>query len=172
MASEELRLQAKLNLAFSDQSSVDPLLGPQSFNEAEFTEASLSAAYRPIWDDRFNLLAKVVLIEDLSPTSQRFNGETLDFRQRSRILSVDTSYDLSERWTLGGKYGYRSGSVTSSRDSLDFTESEAQLGVIRLDYHATHLWDAVLEGRILDIGNGTIRREGGLAGLYLSLIHI
>ena len=166
LASEELRLQAKLNLAFSDQSSVDPLLGPQSFNEAEFTEASLSAAYRPIWDDRFNLLAKVVLIEDLSPTSQRFNGETLDFRQRSRILSVDTSYDLSERWTLGGKYGYRSGSVTSSRDSLDFTESEAQLGVIRLDYHATHLWDAVLEGRILDIGNGTIRREGGLAGLY------
>ena len=166
LASEELRLQAKLNLAFSDQSSVDPLLGPQSFNEAEFTEASLSAAYRPIWDDRFNLLAKLVRIEDLSPTSQRFNGETLDFRQKSTIASIDTSYDVSERWTLGGKYAYRAGSVTSNRESLDFTESEAQLGVIRLDYHATHLWDAVLEGRILDIGNGTIRREGGLAGLY------
>jgi len=166
LASEELRLQAKLNLAFSDQSSLDPLLGPQSFNEAEFTEASLSAAYRPIWDDRFNLLAKLVRIEDLSPTSQRFNGETLDFRQKSTIASIDTSYDVSERWTLGGKYAYRAGSVTSNRESLDFTESEAQLGVIRLDYHATHLWDAVLEGRILDIGNGTIRREGGLAGVY------
>jgi hypothetical protein len=49
---------------------------------------------------------------------------------------------------------------------LDFTKSEAQLGVIRLDYHATHKWDAVLEGRILDIGNGTIMRQGGLAGVY------
>ena len=61
--------------------------------------------------------------------------------------------------------------MTSSRDSLDFTESEAQLGVIRLDYHATHLWDAVLEGRILDIGNGTIRREGGLAGTSMSWVN-
>ena len=141
-------------------------MGPQSFNEAEFTEASIAAAYRPIWDDRFNLLAKLVLVEDLSPTSQRFNGETLDFRQKSEIASIDASYDISERWTLGGKYAYRSGSVTSDRESNDFIESEAQLGIIRLDFHATHQWDAVLEGRILDISNGTIRREGGLAGIY------
>jgi hypothetical protein len=49
---------------------------------------------------------------------------------------------------------------------LDFTRSEAQLGVIRFDYHATHKWDAVFEGRILDIGNGAITRKGGLAGIY------
>jgi len=169
LASEEVRLQGKLNLAFSDQSRADAELGPQSFNEAEFTEASLAAAYRPIWDDRFNMLAKLVWLEDLSPTSQRFNGETLNFRQKSTIASVDVSYDIAPKWTLGGKYGYRSGSVTSNRESLDFTESEAQLGIIRLDYHATHKWDAVLEGRILDIGNGTITREGGLAGVYRHL---
>ena len=166
LASEELRLQGKLNLAFSDQSRPDADLGPQSFNEAEFKEASLAAAYRPIWDDRFNMLAKLVWLEDLSPTSQRFNGETLNYRQKSTIASVDASYDVTPRWTLGGKYAYRSGSVTSNRESLDFTKSEAQLGVIRLDFHATHKWDAVLEGRILDIGNGTIMRQGGLAGVY------
>jgi len=165
-ASEELSLQGKLNLAFSDQSRPDADLGPQSFNEAEFKEASLAAAYRPIWDDRFNLLGKLVWLEDLSPTSQRFNGETLNYRQKSTIASVDTSYDVSPRWTLGGKYAYRSGSVTSNRESLDFTKSEAQLGILRLDYHATHKWDAVLEGRILNIGDGTITREGGLAGIY------
>ncbi|WP_233353696.1 DUF7507 domain-containing protein [Hellea balneolensis] len=165
-ASEELSLQGKLNLAFSDQSRPDADLGPQSFNEAEFKEASLAAAYRPIWDDRFNLLGKLVWLEDLSPTSQRFNGESLNYRQKSTIASVDTSYDVSPRWTLGGKYAYRSGSVTSNRESLDFTKSEAQLGILRLDYHATHKWDAVLEGRILDIGNGTITRQGGLAGVY------
>ena len=165
-ATEELRVQGKLNMAFSDQ---DNALGPQDFGQAEFTEASLAAAYRPIWDDRFNLLAKYVFLEDLSPTSQRFNGETLNYRQKSNIISVDGSYDVSPRWTLGGKYAHRSGSVTSNRTDLNFTKSQADLGVIRLDYHATSRWDAVLEGRHLDIGNGVITRTGGLAGVYRHL---
>jgi len=164
-ASDELRLQGKLNLAFSDQER-DSALGPQDFNRAEFTEASIAAAYRPIWDDRFNLLGKLVWLEDLSPTSQRFNGETLNYRQKSNIVSVDASYDVSPKWTLGGKYAHRAGSVTSNRESLDFTKSQADLGVLRLDYHATHRWDAVLEGRYLNIGNGVITRTGGLAGVY------
>ncbi|WP_418152373.1 hypothetical protein AB8615_10925 [Litorimonas sp. RW-G-Af-16] len=167
-ASEELRLQGKLNLAFSDQTR-DSILDPQDFNQAEFTEGSLAAAYRPIWDDRFNLLAKYVYLEDLSPTSQRFNGETINYRQKSEIGSVDASYDVSAKWTLGGKYAHRAGSVTSNRESLDFTKSTADLGVIRLDYHVTHQWDAMIEGRYLSIGDGTITRQGGMAGIYRHL---
>jgi len=164
-ASEELRLQGKFNRAMSKQTD-NGNFGPIDFNEAEFTEASIAAAYRPIWDDRFNLLAKYTYLEDLSPTSQRFGGETLNYRQRSEIISIDTAYDVSPKWTLGGKYAHRSGSVTSNRESLDFTKSEADLGVLRLDYHVTHQWDAHLEGRWLDIGNGTITRLGGQAGVY------
>ncbi len=165
-ASDELKLQGKFNLAKSDQSRPDAQLGPQSFNNAEFIEASIAAAYRPIWDDRFNLLAKLVWLDDLSPTSQRFGGQTLDYRQKSMIASVDGSYDVTPRWTLGGKYAYRSGEVTSSRDQLDFTKSEADLLIARLDYHATSKWDATVELRHLDIGSGIITRDGGLAGLY------
>jgi len=124
------------------------------------------AAYRPIWDDRFNLIGKLVWLEDLSPTSQRFNGETLNYRQKSQIASIDAAYDISPKWTLGGKYAYRSGSVTSNRDSLDFTDSQAQLGVIRLDYHLTNRWDALVEGRYLDIGNGVTSRIGGQVGIF------
>jgi len=164
-ATEELRLLGKLNLARSDREDASGLL-PQDFYLAEFTEASASMAYRPIWDDRVNMLGKLTWLEDLSPSTQRFNGQALNYRQRSVIASVDTSVDIDPRWTLGGKFGYRSGEVTSSRDSLDFTSSEASLGVLRLDYHATHKWDAVLEGRYLDIGNGAIIREGAMAGLY------
>ncbi|WP_427454228.1 DUF7507 domain-containing protein [Litorimonas sp. WD9-15] len=164
-ASEELRLQGKFNRAMSKQTE-DGDLGPVDFNEAEFTEGSIAAAYRPIWDDRFNLLAKYTYLEDLSPTSQRFGGETLNYRQISEIVSVDAAYDVSQKWTLGGKYAHRSGQVTSNRESLDFTKSSADLGVIRLDYHATHQWDLHLEGRWLDIGNGVITRTGGQAGVY------
>ena len=164
-ASEELRLQGKFNRAFSKQTE-NGEFGPLDFNEAEFTEGSIAAAYRPIWDDRFNLLAKYTYLEDLSPTSQRFGGETLNYRQRSEIVSIDTAYDVSAKWTLGGKYAHRSGSVTSNRESLDFTKSSADLGVLRLDYHMTHKWDAHLEGRYLDIGDGVITRLGGQAGVY------
>ena len=163
-ASDELRLQGKFNLAFSDQSS--SVFIANDFNQAEFTEGSLSAAYRPIWDDKFNLLAKYVYLEDLSPSAQRFNGETLNYRQRSEIISVDGSYDIHSRWTLGAKYGRRTGEVTSSRESLDFTKSMADLGVLRLDFHATRKWDALVEGRYLTIGDGVITRTGGLAGVY------
>ena len=166
-ASEELRLQGKLNMARSSQDNA--IIAPIDFNEAVFTEASLAAAYRPIWDDRFNLLAKVVWLEDLSPTSQRFNGEFLNYRQRSSIVSIDGSYDLLPRLTVGAKYGHRSGEVTSNRTLLDFTKSEADLGVVRFDYHATHKWDALLEGRYLNVGDGTIVRTGGLAGIYRHL---
>jgi len=160
---DELRLQAKLNMAQSDQETNE---FPMDFYDAEFTEASFAAAYRPIWDDRLNVLAKAVHLYDLSPTSQRFNGEAVDFRQKSNIYSVDASYDIHPRWTLGAKYGHRSGYVTDSRESEDFYKSSADLGVIRLDYHLTHRWDATLEGRYLNIGDGTITREGGLAMLY------
>jgi len=164
-ASEELRLHGKFNRAVSKQTENGDF-GPFDFNEAEFTEGSIAAAYRPIWDDRFNLLAKYTYLEDLSPTSQRFGGETLNYRQKSEIISIDTAYDVSPRWTLGGKYAHRSGSVTSNRESLDFTESSADLGVLRLDYHLSHKWDAHLEGRYLDIGEGVITRYGGQAGVY------
>ena len=161
---DELRLQGKLNWAHSDQPTGTGLV--DDFQSAEFTEASVAAAYRPIWDDRLNVLAKAVYLYDLSPSVQRFNGEAVDFRQKSSIYSVDASYDFHPRWTLGAKYGHRSGYVTDGRESEDFYKSRADLGVIRLDYHLTHRWDATLEGRYLDIGNGTITREGGLAMLY------
>ena len=164
-ASEELRLQGKFNRAFSKQTQ-NGTFGPLDFNEAEFTEGSIAAAYRPIWDDRFNLLAKYTYLEDLSPTSQRFGGETLNYRQKSEIISIDTAFDVSPKWTLGGKYAHRSGSVTADRQSLNFTKSTADLGVLRLDYHVTHQWDMHLEGRYLNIGDGVITRLGGQAGVY------
>ncbi len=164
-ASEELRLQGKFNRALSKQTDFGDF-GPIDFNEAEFTEGSIAAAYRPIWDDRFNLLAKYTYLEDLSPTSQSFGGETVNYRQKSEIISVDAAYDVTPKWTFGGKYAHRSGSVTSNRESLDFTKSEADLAVLRLDYHVTHQWDAHVEGRWLDIGNGVIQRTGGQAGVY------
>jgi len=95
----------------------------------------------------------------------------LNYRQRSEIISVDASYDILPKWTLGGKYAHRSGSVTSNRESLDFTESSADLGIIRLDYHATHKWDILLEGHINDNAKfGLGLTYGGIGEEYLSVL--
>jgi len=53
-----------------------------------------------------------------------------------------------------------------TRLNQDFVESRAQLGVIRADLHLVKKWDAVVEGRILDVEEAEDRRIGVLAALY------
>ena len=162
---EGLRLQGKVNYADADGSAT----GGAGFQAAKLTEASLAAAYRPVKHDRLNLLAKLVYLEDLSPAGQRLNGDILDFRQRSTIISIDATYDVTQRCAVGAKYGYRSGEVTEGRDSTDFFSSRAWLGVGRLDCNIYNKWDGLLEGRYLNIGNGVSEQYGGLAGLYRNI---
>lgn len=163
---EGLRLQGKVNYADADGSVVG---GAGSIPAAKFTEASIAAAYRPVQHDRLNLLAKLVYLEDLSPAGQRLNGDILDFRQRSTIISLDGTYDVTQRCSVGAKYGFRSGEVTEGRESTDFFSSQAWLGVGRLDCNIVNKWDGLLEGRYLNIGNGISEQWGGLAGVYRNI---
>lgn len=164
--SEGLRLQGKVNYADADGSSNG---GALNFQAAKFTEASIAAAYRPVQHDRLNLLAKLVYLEDLSPAGQRINGDIIDFRQRSTIGSLDFNYDATQRCSVGGKIGYRTGEVTEGRDSTDFFSSNAWLGVGRIDCNIVNKWDGLLEGRYLSIGDGVSERWGALAGVYRNL---
>jgi uncharacterized repeat protein (TIGR01451 family) len=163
---EGLQVQGKVNYADADGSTNGGVL---NFQAAKFTEASLAAAFRPVAHDRLNVLAKLVYLEDLSPAGQRINGDLLDFRQRSTIASIDATYQVSDRCSVGGKYGYRSGEVTEGRDSTDFFSSQAWLGIGRIDCNIVNKWDGLLEGRYLDIGDGTVERWGGLVGVYRNL---
>ena len=82
------------------------------------------------------------------------------------MLSLDAQYRLTNWLTLGGKYGFRTGEVSLTRLSNDFVDSTAQLGVLRADLHFIKKWDAVIEGRILDVSAADDRRAGILAALY------
>jgi hypothetical protein len=160
---QDWRYLSDLNIAWADADG-------QSIRAAEFTEASIGAAYRPAEYQRFNGLARLHYFEDLGPLGQLTgSGSTESPKQVSMILSADGNYSLTQRLTLGAKYGYRQGKVSLARSSSDFVSSEAHLGVIRADYNAIGAWDILAEARALSVSGAHERKLGALLAVYRHL---
>ncbi len=158
--SDSFRLLGRLNFAIADNDVAN-------VRAADFVEGSLGFAYRPVDNDRLNILARYNYFQDLGPIGQiTQGGTTASPKQRSQILSVDVNYDITKALTLGAKYGYREGSVSLGRDSDIFVSSDTHLGILRADFHVIKSWDLLLEGRVLtnDLAGDT--RYGALAAIY------
>ncbi|MCG6973839.1 MAG: hypothetical protein LJE66_11900 [Desulfobacterales bacterium] len=161
--SEDWRLIGKFNYATSESSMGDAYDG-------DYTEAVLGYAYRPVQDDRLNALAKYTYFYNVPATDQVNGAGTVsDYVQRSHIASVDAMYDLTPQWTVGGKYAFRYGQMAVDRENPEFFDSRAHLFVLRLDWHFLFRWDALLEGRMLDLPDAQDSRSGVLVGLYRQL---
>jgi len=161
--SEDWRLIGKFNYAVSESSMGD------SYN-GDYTEAVLGYAYRPVQNDRLNALLKYTYFYNVPATDQVTGTNTVsDFVQRSHIGSMDVMYDLTSGWTVGGKVAYRYGQVAQDRENPEFFDSRAQLYVVRVDWHFIHHWDALIEGRWLDLPDAQDSRSGVLLGIYRHL---
>lgn len=159
--SEDWRLIGKFNYAVSESSMGD-------YYDGDYTEAVLGYAYRPVNHDRLNALLKYTYFYNLPSTDQE-SGTDTGVIQRSHIGSVDVMYDLTSRWTVGGKYAYRYGQVALDREDPEFFDSRANLYVLRADWHFVHRWDALLEVRRLDLPDAQDSRSGALLGIYRHL---
>jgi len=158
--SEDWRLIGKFNYAVSESSMGD-------YYNGDYTEAVLGYAYRPIQNDRLNALLKYTYFYNLPSADQVTGTNTAaDYVQRSHIGSLDVMYDLTPGWTVGGKVAYRYGQVAQDRENPEFFDSRAQLYVVRLDWHFIHRWDALIEGRWLDLPDAQDSRSGVLVGIY------
>lgn len=135
--------------------------------DADYFEGSLGWAYRPAESDALNALFKYTYLHDLAPSGQlNAIGADLMPMQKSHILSADAIYDVSEKFSIGGKFGYRRGEVSSSRTTNDFTKSIAKLGIVRGDYHVVNNWDVFAEGRVLAMPKIKQNNYGFVAGVY------
>jgi len=158
--SEDWRLTGQFNYAVSDSSMGDSYSG-------DYTKAVLGYAYRPVHHDRLNALLKYTYFYNVPATDQVTNaGAASDYIQRSHIGSADVTYDLTHRWTVGGKYAYRLGQVAPDRNTREFFDSRASLYVLRADWHFVHRWDALVEVRMLDLPDADDSRSGVLVGMY------
>jgi hypothetical protein len=151
---------ARFNVAKADNDS-------SSIRAAEFTDALIGFAYRPVNNERLNALVRFNYFEDLGPAGQiTGSGQTQSPKQISKVASIDLNYDLSEKLTIGAKYGYRGGKVSLGRESDVFVSSDAHLGVIRADYHVNKKWDLTAEGRALWVTAADDKRYGALGAIY------
>lgn len=158
--SEDWRLIGKFNYAVSDSSLGDQFSG-------DFTEAVLGYAYRPVHNDRLNAILKYTYFYNVPAADQvTVTHKAADYVQRSHIASVDAMYDLTRRWTVGGKYAYRYGQVAQDRNHPEFFTSRANLYVLRADWHVLYRWDAMFEVRRLDLPDADDSRSGLLVAMY------
>ncbi len=161
--SPDWRLVGKFNYAHSDSSQ-------GQFFDGDYTEAVVGYAYRPINNDRLNALFKYTYFYNFPTADQTIVANSgAGPIQRSHIGSVDVMYDLTKRWTVGGKVAYRYGQVSQDRTDPEFFSSRAILYVLRADWHSIYRWDVMVEGRMLDLPDAKDSRSGVLVGIYRDL---
>lgn len=154
------RLLGKFNYSFSESSQ-------GQFYDGDYTEAVLGFGYRPVDNDRLNALLKYTYFFNLPAVDQESGTSSgADVIQRSHIFALDVMYDLTPRWTVGGKVAYRQGEVSQDRENPEYFSSSAFLYVLRADWHFLHRWDALVEARMLDLPDAEDRLSGALVGLY------
>jgi outer membrane protein OmpA-like peptidoglycan-associated protein len=159
-ATPEWRLLGKANFSFSDASQ-------GNFFDGNFVDASLGGAYRPIDSDRWNTLVQYRYFYTLpSPGQVGLTDEILDYAQRSHVVSIDTTYDVTPWLSMGSKYAQRFGELRDSRGGGPWYSSRADLVVVRADLHFLREWDVVLESRRLTVHDADQDRSGLLAAAY------
>ncbi|MGK6354348.1 hypothetical protein ACMGDH_03870 [Sphingomonas sp. DT-207] len=164
-ATDALRLFAKANLSVSEGDASGGAL------DADYYELVAAAAFRPVDNDRLNLLAKYTYLYDLpSPGQVDQLGLNIDYAQRSHIVAVDGTYQLTPRFALGAKVAHRVGELRLSRDeTAPWFSSAATFWAVRADYRVVARWDLLAEVRQLSIHEADDSRLGALVGVYRHL---
>jgi len=156
---QDWRLLADVDALYSDSAEGD-------FRDGEYLKFSLGYAYRPVDNERLNMLFRYTLLNDLPGEDQVTSNGSLDGpQQRSHVLSFNSSYDLSQSLTVGVKLGYRKSEIAERGSDL-FNDSTATLAALRFDYHIVHKWDAFAEGRFIQTDETDTDEASALLGVY------
>jgi hypothetical protein len=148
-----------------DRSTSNNSLG--QFYGGGYTEAVLGYGYRPVQSDRLDILAKYTYFYNVPTAGQVTPQDTAaQFIQKSHIAAIDVSYDLTQQWSVGGKYAYRMGQASLDRVNPQFFDNTAELYIMRIDWHFHQEWEGVIEGRALKMPDLNQTRSGALVAVY------
>ncbi len=145
----------QLNLSWTD----DELNGGR---DARFAEFDIGYAYRPIKNDRLNLLTKYSFLYDLPTEGQATSRPD----ERSHLLVFDGIYDVDVRWELAGKLAVKKGGRRTARDAGPWLDFGLRLASARARYHINKKYDGLVEYRWLSDIDGNNSRRGALLALY------
>jgi len=135
--------------------------------DGDFVKTNFGFAYRPVDNDRLNLLMRYTFLYDVpGPSKVIASGANPGPAQRSHVFSIDANYDLTPQVTIGGKYGFRLGETSFTRDPADFTASSAHLAIARIDAEILKDLDLILDGRVLYMPDAGTTDYGAVTSLY------
>ena len=110
-----------------------------------------------------NTLIKYTYFYNVPTTDQiTLRSTAAEFIQKSHVGAVDLTYDLTPRWSIGGKYAHRRGVMSLTRDNPEFFDNTADLFVVRADFRFKENWEGMLEGRVLEMPDLNDKRAGAL----------
>lgn len=148
-----LRLQGKLNYS----ETTDQL---NNLDDATFTEAAIGFALRPVNHDRLNVLGRLTYLYDLQPLSQSSDAD-----EKSLIASLETSYQLNQKWEIGGKLAHKTGELRTDRVNGSWTRNDATLAAARVRYHITNNWDAMAQYHWMNSDESQDMQHGAMVSI-------
>ncbi len=136
----------------------------ESLLNGSIIDGRLGYAYRPILNERVNVLAGYRYLYDMY--GQEVDGEDgTGPVQESHVVDVAANYDINRHWTLGGKVGARF-SESAEDSTAELVSNDAWLAVINARYNVVHNWDILLEARQLEATDAETSDTGFLGAVY------
>jgi len=133
---EEYTLFGKFNYSKSVSDQTDETL-------ARFVEATAGIAYRPIYNDRLNLLSRYTYIAD----KDNLDREVSYTNEESHIIEVEGIYSVNAKVDVGAKYAHKDKMEDFERasGSVARVESDIDLYGLSASYHIIKEWDVTGE---------------------------
>lgn len=116
---------------------------------ADFMEMSTGIAYRPVKNDKLNILTRYTYLKDIANDVQFYNGlyGGTEVDERAHIASIDFAYELHRYLGWVEKVAYKRSQLNSNLS--DQIALHTFLWVNRFNFHVTRKWDVALEYRTL-----------------------
>lgn len=131
---------------------------------ADFTEFTTGAAYRPVENDKLNVLTRYTYTRDIANDIQfstpLFGGIQTD--ESAHIFAIDFAYDLFKYMGLVQKLGFKRAIYKNQFDAGSLGMNYL-LWANRFNFHVTRKWDLAAEYRALyQWGGSDAMRHGAL----------
>lgn len=133
---EEYTLFGKFNYSKSISKETDETL-------ERFVEATGGLAYRPIYNDRLNLLSRYTYIAD----KDNLDRDVDYSNEESHIIEVEGIYSVNAKVDVGAKYAHKDKKEDFERasGSVETVESNINLYGLSASYHVIKEWDVTGE---------------------------
>ena len=129
----------------------------------KYYELGLGFGYRPVYNDRLNIITRWSYIYDTSGTGLVDSAAAFNFK--ANIFAIEAIYDLTQRLSVAGKYAIREDKVRLVSGG-DWYDNTINLYAVRATYEIIYTWDIFVEYHWLESRKTDELKQGALVGVY------